>query len=100
MPYMIIKRAIEHRESLTGKYDNYIRFFSPHILGADRVGLKCVLGFQYAGGRDGGLPPGGDWSFFQVHGLKDLYPNRDRWRAGPPENKPLHLFAQIDVRAA
>ena len=98
MPYQIIKRAIERRESLTGRYDDYVRFFSPHVLGDDRIGAKSVLGFQYAGGRAGGLPPMGDWGLFHVVGLKELYPNRDRWLAGLPENKPLHLFSKIDVQ--
>lgn len=99
VPYTIIKRAIEHKESLTAKYENYIRYFSPHILGDDREGVKGVLGFQYGGGRCGGLPASGAWCFFSLHDLRNVHPNGDRWRTGPLENKPLHLFAKIDLRA-
>ena len=99
MQYAIIKSAIERRESLTGKYEEYIRHFSPHVLGEDRQGAVCVLGFQYGGGRPRSLPSAGDWCFFQVDKLRDLYPNGDRWLAGPFENKPLYRFARIEVQA-
>ena len=97
MPYTIIKRAIERRESLTAKYENYLRHFSPHALGDDHVGASNVLGFQYGGGRPGGLPPSGDWCFFRLDGLRGLFPNRDRWLTGLLENRPLHRFARVDV---
>jgi hypothetical protein len=51
MPYAVIRKAIERKESLTGNYDRYIRSFSSHALGEDRKGTASVLGFQYAGGR-------------------------------------------------
>jgi hypothetical protein len=98
MPDTIIKSAIERRESLSAKYDDYLRDFSPHALGEDVYGRRAVLAFQYGGGRQGGLPPAGEWCFFNVDGLKGLQPNGDRWRAGRVETKPLHRFRAIDVQ--
>ena len=43
MPYSIIKAAIERKESLTGKFENYVRHFSPHALGEDREGRRQSL---------------------------------------------------------
>ncbi len=96
MPYAIIRNAIARRQSLTGTYDNYTRHFSPHALGEDREGVMAVLGFQYGGGRPGGLPVGGDWCFFQLHRLWAA-PTMDKWVSGPL-GKPLHLFSKIDAQ--
>ena len=98
MFYNIIKYAIERKHSLSGKYEYYIRHFSPHALGDDREGRKCVLGFQYAGGRPGRLPPAGEWCFFLVDGLMDLQPNDDLWLAGPMDAQPLRYLSVIDVQ--
>ena len=43
MPYFIITAAIERNESLTGKFENYVRHFSPHALGEDREGRRQSL---------------------------------------------------------
>lgn len=98
MPYGMIELAIQLRQSLTGKYDNYMRFFSPHVLGDDREGHRALLGYQYAGGRPGGLPISGDWCFFLLSLLTDVRPNSDKWIIGP-YGRPLHLFSKVDVQA-
>jgi hypothetical protein len=69
IPYTIIKVAIERKHPLSGKYEHYVRHFSPHALGDDREGRRSVLGFQYGGGRRGRLPPDGEWRFFLVEKL-------------------------------
>lgn len=99
MPYAIIQRAIEEKHSLTAYYDNYVRHFSPHILGLDRQAWPSTVGWQYGGGRRGGLPAQGDWYFFHVWGLADLRPNDDGWKAGPPSGKPRHLIPRVDIQA-
>ena len=100
IPYQtIIRQAIVDRQSLTAIYDNYVRHFSPHILGRDERRLPVILAFQYGGGRPGGLPHAGDWCLFQLNGLKSLSHNRDPWAAGPPADKPTHLMTEIDVAA-
>ena len=98
MSYEILKRAIETRHSLTGIYDDYVRFFSPHILGRVASGEPSVLCFQYGGGQPTGrLPPAGAWCVFAVSRLREVEPSGDAWSVGPPENKPSHLMAEIDV---
>ncbi len=99
MPYSIIKTAIERKESLSGNYDNYVRHFSPQALGEDRGGTQSVLGFQYDGGRPGGLPVGGDWCFFSLSHLSNVRTNADKWVVGPVAGKPWHLFSKIHVQA-
>lgn len=98
MSYELLRKAIEARQSLTGVYDDYVRFFSPHILGKNAAGEPIVVCFQYGGGRpDGWLPKGGDWCLFEVRRLRRLEANCDEWIAGPLETKPAHLLIQIDM---
>ena len=96
MSYEILKRAIETRQSLTGIYDDYVRFFSPHILGRVEAGEPSVLCFQYGGGQPGRLlPSGGAWCVFAVSRLRGVELSGDVWSVGPPESKPSHLIAEV-----
>ena len=70
------------RVSLTANYEYYVRFFSPHMLGRDSSGAAVVVGYQYAGGRRGGLPSAGDWACFYLAGLSNVACNADTWAAG------------------
>ena len=98
MSYEILKRAIEARQSLTGVYDNYLRCFSPRVLGKTQLGNRPVVGFQYGGGRpDGMLPPEGAWCVFVIDRLRRLEPNGEKWATGPLESKPSGLIAEGDV---
>lgn len=98
MSYAILRWAIEGHRSLTGIYDNYVRYFSPHMLGSNANGNPIVICFQYGGGRpDRILTPEGEWCHFAVDRLRRLETNRDKWVAGPPENKPSHLLIRIDL---
>jgi hypothetical protein len=98
MSYEFLKRAIEARRSLTGVYDNYVRWFSPHVLGRSAIGQPTVVGFQYGGGRpDGMLPPEGAWCVFVIDRLHSLEPNDDRWVKGPLDSMPSALMSVIDL---
>jgi hypothetical protein len=70
------------------------------VLGDDRHGNKAVIGFQYGGGRQGGLPIAGDWCCFQLNGLSGLRFNGDRWVIGPIDRRPMHLLSTVEVSAA
>ena len=62
MSYAIVRQAIVERTSLTAHYDDYIRYFSPHILGKHINGVPIVIAFQYDGGKARGpLLIGGEW---------------------------------------
>ncbi len=99
IPYDTIRQAIVGRQSLTAVYDNYVRHFSPHLLGRDRQQNEVLIGFQYGGGRPGGLPNAGDWCLFRLSALRGLNPNDDDWIPGPLAGKPCHHLVEIDVSA-
>src|SRR5205809_3719946 len=99
MPYRLIRDAIRDRASLTGRYEDYIRYFSPHAIGKDSSGAPVAVAYQYGGGRRGGLPPAGDWAVFYIAGLSDVARNADKWLSGPTTPKPVHVLKHIDLAA-
>ena len=99
MPYELIRDAIRDRVSLAAYYEDYVRFFSPHVLGKDSSGAPVVVAYQYDGGRRGGLAAGGDWATFYLAGLSNVVRTGDGWRAGRPSGKPVHVLASIDIAA-
>ena len=99
MQDQLIRDAISKRVSLTANYEYYVRFFSPHMLGRDSSGAAVVVGYQYAGGRRGGLPSAGDWACFYLAGLSNVASNADTWAAGPVAEKPIHVLTHIDIAA-
>ena len=100
MSYAIVRQAIVERTSLTAHYDDYIRHFSPHILGKHINGVPIVIAFQYAGGKAGGLlPSSGEWCRFLLPRLFYVRCNGDKWRDGPIQGKSVVGLAEIDVAA-
>jgi hypothetical protein len=96
---VLVEDAIRNRFSLTAHYEDYVRFFSPHALGADSSGATVVIAYQYGGGRRGGLPPSGDWACFYIGGLSNLERNADRWIGASRGAKPVHVLKRIDIAA-
>jgi hypothetical protein len=99
MPYQLIRDAIRDEASLTGHYESYVRFFSPHALGKDSSGAAIIIAYQYGGGRRGGLPPGGDWVCFNLSGLSGVERNGDKWLACPLTARPMHFLRHVDIAA-
>lgn len=99
MSYIVVRQAIIQRVSLTANYENYVRFFSPHLIGQDANGVPVVVGFQYGGGRPGGLlSSNGEWCRFLVPRLHYARFNGDKWQAGPAAGKPV-VGLSIDIAA-
>ncbi len=99
MSYAVVRDAIFKRESLTAHYDNYVRYFSPHLIGYGTAGVPLVVGFQYGGGRRGGLSPSGEWCRFAIPDLLHVRVNRDKWQPGPHTGKPVEDLILIDIAA-
>ena len=99
MSYLVIRQAIIDRASVTASYENYIRHFSPHIIGKHGNGVPIVVAFQYGGGKPGGLSPIGEWCQYLMPRLHYVRRNGDRWLHGLPQGKPMEGLSEIDVAA-
>ena len=100
--YEVIRQAIMQRRSLSGVYDESMRFFSPVSLGRCADGEPGVIAYQYAGRYPGGrqVPPGGSWECFRLSRLRWLQPTADKWSIGPLGDKPNDFLRGSEVDAA
>src|SRR5262245_53428777 len=97
MSYIVVRRAVIEHASLTASYENYMRFFSPHLIGQDANGVPVVVGVQYVGGRPGGLLSSkGEWCRFVIPRLHYIRFNGDKWHTGPATGKPIFGLS-IDI---
>ncbi len=99
MSYPIIRQAILERASLTAVYEDYVRHFSPHMLGTHHNGVAIVLAFQYGGGKRGGLLPSGEWCAYLLSRLHYVRRNGDGWTKGTIRDMPAGTIPNIDVAA-
>src|SRR5436853_2245957 len=99
MSYEIVRQAIVDRASLTATYDDYVRRFSPHIIGKNGTGVPVVIAFQYSGGKPGGLLVSGEWCRFLLSRLHYVRRNSDRWLEGPVDARSTVGLIQIDTVA-
>src|SRR5437763_13038600 len=99
MSYLIVRQAILDRVSLTAVYEDYVRHFSPHMIGKHRTGVPVVVGYQYGGGKAGGLSPSGEWCRYLLPRLHYVRRNADKWRSGPIAGRPTDAISDIDVAA-
>jgi len=100
MSYAVVKNAILERVSLTARYEDYLRFFSPHAIGTTSDGSLVVVAYQYGGGKPGGGFGVAEWCRFYLHRLHDVRPNGDGWRDGPLDADPREGLSQIVLSAS
>lgn len=96
--YSLLAEAISSKQQVVARYHDQERLFSPHALGAKR-GVAHVLVFQYAGGSESGLPPGGEWRCLDVAELSDIRLEPGPWRTAPNVFNPQTCLDEIDVLA-
>jgi hypothetical protein len=96
--YSILADAISTKQQVIARYHDQERIFSPHALGTKR-GAAHVLVYQYAGGSESGLPPGGEWRCLNVEELRDLRLEPGAWRTAPNVFNPQTCLDEIDVLA-
>ncbi|MGH2618717.1 MAG: hypothetical protein ACRDJC_26105 [Thermomicrobiales bacterium] len=62
-------------------------------------GVAHVLVYQYAGGSQTGLPPGGEWRCLNVEELRDIRLEPGAWRTAPNVFNPQTCLDEVDVLA-
>ena len=99
MSYLIVRQAILDRVSLTAIYEDYVRHFSPHMIGKHTNGVPIVVAYQYGGGKPGGLSSSGKWCCYLLPRLHYVKRNGDKWVSGPLAGVPTDAIGVIDVAA-
>jgi hypothetical protein len=96
--YQILAEAIANKQQVVARYHDEERVFSPHALGTKR-GIAHVLVYQYAGGSQSGLPPGGEWRCLDVDALQDIQLQPGAWRTAPNVFNPQTCLDEVDIVA-
>lgn len=96
--YAILAEAISTKQQVVAHYHDEERIFSPHALGT-KGNATHVLVYQYAGGSQTGLPPGGEWRCLDVEELDDPRLEPGPWRTGPNVFNPQSCLDEIEVLA-
>jgi hypothetical protein len=93
--YALIRRAIEDRKPLEAAYGGHRRHLCPHVLGT-KDGQPRALFFQFGGGSDRGLAPGGDWRCLPLEGLSGVLIEDGPWHT-KPHSQPQHCVDEVDL---
>jgi hypothetical protein len=94
----ILAEAIESKQQVIARYHDEERIFSPHALGTKR-GASHVLVYQFAGGSQTGLPPGGEWRCLNVDELSEIRLETGAWRTAPNVFNPQTCLDEVEVLA-
>ncbi len=97
-PYTILAEAISSKQQVVARYRDQERIFSPHALGTKR-GVAHVLVYQYGGGSQSGLPPGGEWRCLNVEELGEIRLEPGAWRTAENVFNPQTCLDEVDVLA-
>jgi hypothetical protein len=95
-PYALLAEAIRGRQQVVARYQGEERVFSPHALGT-KGGASRVLVFQYGGGSESGLPPGGEWRCLIVDDLHDIRLESGAWHTAANVFNPQTCLDDIEV---
>ena len=96
--YQVLAEAITGKQRVVARYHDEERIFSPHALGRKR-GVAHVLVFQFAGGSQSGLPPGGEWRCLNLDELSDIRLEPGDWHTAANVFNPQSCLDEIEVLA-
>jgi len=94
--YMVLRDAILKQLTVFAAYDGYEREFCPHAIGT-KGAEEHVLGYQFAGTTQSGLPPGGQWHCFVVARLENVRTRTGSWHTGYSDSRPQTCINHVDV---
>jgi len=94
--YTILAEAINSKQQVVARYHDQERIFSPHALGT-KGNASHVLVYQYAGGSESGLPPGGEWRCLNLDELSEIRVEPGAWRTAANVFNPQSCLEEIDV---
>lgn len=84
----LLRQAIESWFAIECRYRNYVRVLAPCELGRDPQGRDVLIGYQFGGGRQGGLPAGGEWVIFLVEEMRNVVRSARPFQTGREADRP------------
>ena len=94
--FRTLHRAILERKPITCRYKGHEREACPHVLGHTK-GEEKVLVYQFAGGSERGLDPGGQWRCLTVSEIKDIKTRDGRWHTGRGHSRPATCVETVYI---
>jgi predicted DNA-binding transcriptional regulator YafY len=79
--YALCFEAILVRKQLVFTYRDRRRELCPHVLGYTK-GKEMLLGYQFGGETNSGLPPEGEWRCFHVAEMHSISVREGDWHTG------------------
>ena len=95
--YNLIRQAIVEQANIRATYHGFLRDLTPHILGT-KVGLEQALFFQFAGGSESGLPPGGEWRCLILDELSAVSTIGGELHSAHTQGQPQTCVDIVDVQ--
>lgn len=78
-------------------YAGHRREVCAHVLGLNKNGREQALTFQFGGGSNSGLPPGGEWRCMMLGNAHDVEIIEAGWHTDNNHNQEQTCVSQIDV---
>jgi len=94
--YTLCFEAILSRKHLVFTYRDRRRQVCPHVLGLTR-GKEMVLGYQFAGETNGGLPLEGQWRCFQIAEMHSIEMRDGKWHTGGSHRSKSPCVDDVDL---
>lgn len=94
--YQLFARAIVERKQIVCVYEGHPRELCPIILGHSR-GQEKALTYQFGGGSNSGLPPGGEWRCLWLSKIKDTALRDGPWHSGARHRQPQGCVDEVDL---
>ena len=99
MSYDVFRQAILSKQQVVCDYAGYQREVCPHVIGT-KNGKPQVLTWQFAGGSNSGLPPGGMWRCMEISKVSNAQARPGDWHTGGQHTQPQTCVDQVDVEVA
>ena len=94
--YDLCFEAILGRQQLVFTYRDRRREICPHVLGLTK-GKEMLLGYQFGGETNSGLPAGGEWRCFKVAEMHSIELRGGTWHTGSSHSQTHSCVAEVDL---
>ena len=94
--YEVCFEAILGRKQLVFTYRDRRREVCPHVLGLTKR-KEMLLGYQFAGETNGGMPPRGEWRCFQVAEMHSIEVRDGPWHTGESHLSKSRCVDDVDL---